>query len=128
MNQSGLLTLLTIVSGGSYTQREVAIAAAIAQSPAKLSATRNAVILEGLPDGDQILSADSSLQVQRIASGCMCCIGNLVLRVTLNRALKNLPTRLYLGFANTEHLDPLMNFLRQPPYCELLKLEQEFRI
>lgn len=123
--------LLTIVSGGSYRQREAAIAAAIAQSAANanpIGTTRNAVILEGLPDGEQIFSADSSLQIQRIAPGCMCCIGNLVLRVSLNRVLKNPPTRLYIGFANIEHLEPLLDFLQQPPYRALLQLEQNLQI
>lgn len=128
MNKS---CLLTIVSGGSYTQRETTVAAAIAQSEAgasKTSKTSKAVILEGLPDGCTILSATDTRQIQRIAPGCMCCIGNLVLRVTLNRILKNPPARLYLGLANAAHLDQLITFLQSPPYSELLQLDQDLRI
>lgn len=127
MNKNGLPTLLTIVSGGSYLQREAAIAAAITQIAASANTASNAVILEGLPDGNQILQADSSLHIQRIAPGCICCIGNLVLRVTLNRILKQPPTRLYLGIANASHLDQLIDFLQQAPYRELLKLEHIHR-
>lgn len=128
MNQSSLPTLLTLVSGGSYIQREAAIAASIVKSSDCANKTSNAVILEGLPDGRQILSADSSLQIQRIAPGCICCIGNLVLRVTLNRILRKPPARLYLGIANVAHLDQLTTFLQQPPYRELLQLDQDLRV
>jgi len=53
----------------------------------------------------------------------MCCTGNLVLRVTLNRLLRQGPERLFLGVANGEHLDQLRSWLQAPPYDQLLALD-----
>ena len=93
---------------------------------AQLAARRaavSAVLLEGLPDGHTILAPISPLLlIERIAPGCLCCTGNLVLRVTLNRLLRRRPERLYIGLATTEHLDQLRSWLRQPPYDQLLEL------
>jgi G3E family GTPase len=60
--------------------------------------------------------------IERIAPGCLCCTGNLVLRVTLNRLLRRRPGRLYIGLATTEHLDQLRSWLQAPPYDQLLEL------
>jgi hypothetical protein len=81
-----------------------------------------AVLLEGLPDGHTILIPSDTLLIERIAPGCLCCTGNLVLRVTLNRLLRRRPARLYLGLASTEHLDQLRSWLQAPPYDQLLEL------
>jgi hypothetical protein len=81
-----------------------------------------AVLLEGLPDGHTILDASDALIIERIAPGCLCCTGNLVLRVTLNRLLRRRPGRLYIGLATTEHLDQLRSWLQCPPYDQLLEL------
>ncbi|HWT72527.1 MAG TPA: GTPase [Oxalicibacterium sp.] len=115
------MTLLTLVTGGSAGTREAAIAAQL--DPAQSAA----VILEGLPDGKDVLlsAATSHLQVVRIAPGCMHCTGNLVMRVTLNRMLRERPPRLYISVASTEHLDLLREFLRAPPYDALLTLTDE---
>lgn len=115
------MTLLTLVTGGRAGTREAAIAARL--DPAQ----RTAVILEGLPDGTDVLpsSATSHLQVVRIAPGCMHCIGNLVMRVTLNRMLREHPPRLYISVVSTEHLDLLREFLRAPPYDALLALTDD---
>ncbi|MFZ6748772.1 GTPase [Undibacterium sp. Ren11W] len=117
--------LVTLVSGGSYTERETWIAAALTHELPLLSM---AAILEGLPDGQPLLLPDPLLSLYRIAPGCMCCIGNLVMRVTLNRILKNPPVRLYLGLANNQHINNLVYFLQQPPYNELVELDQDIRI
>lgn len=120
---------VTLVSGGSYAQRESAIAAAILSEPAAATnAVTSAVILEGLPDGNHALQPSPTLQIQRIAPGCLCCIGNLVMRVTLNRILQRPPKRLYLGLADAAHREKLLEFLQQAPYLELLTLDQEIRL
>lgn len=118
-------SLVTLVSGGSYTDRETWIAAALTHELPSLS---QAAILEGLPDGGQLLLAHTQLSLHRIAPGCMCCIGNLVMRVTLNRILKNPPVRLYLGLANDQHIENLLGFLQQSPYNDLVELDQDIRI
>ncbi|MDQ1832817.1 GTPase [Massilia scottii] len=110
---------LTLVTGASAPQREAAIAARLAASSA---AGLRAVLLEGLPSGQTLLSPSHDLQVHRIAPGCLCCTGNLVLRVTLNRILRLRPDWLFIGLAATDHLDQLRSWLQDPPYDQLLEL------
>ncbi len=108
----------TLVTGPSAAAREAAIGARLQAG----QGGRAAVILEGLPDPRSLLSPSESLEVHRIAPGCVCCTGNLVLRVTLNRVLRRRPAQLYIGLASTEHLDQLRSWLQQPPYDQLLEL------
>lgn len=129
----------TLVTGPSASAREQAIAAllalpdahqASAPSDAKLGdapgasapATLDAVILEGLGMAADPLLANPARQVVRIAPGCLCCDGNLVLRVTLNRLLRQRPQRLFIGLAGSEHLDQLRSWLQKAPYDQLLAL------
>lgn len=116
------LTLATLVTGSRSTTREAAIAERIDPH------LRTAVILEGLPDGNgqlQPSSNHSQLTIARIAAGCMCCAGNLVMRVTLNRILRDKPARLYIGIASDEHIGQLKNFLSMPPYDAWLSLTDD---
>jgi hypothetical protein len=106
----------TIVTGANARLREQAILAQLAPG------TATAVVLEGLPDGTPNLLPSPSLAVARIAPGCLCCTGNLVLRVTLNRLLRQRPTRLFIGVARGEHLDRLRSWLQAAPYDQLLEL------
>jgi hypothetical protein len=86
-----------------------------------------AVLLEGLPSGQTLLSPCDALHVHRIAPGCLCCTGNLVLRVTLNRILRLRPDRLFIGLAATDHLDQLRSWLQDSPYDQLLELTADLR-
>ncbi len=104
--------ILTLVTGGSMAAREQAIAAV---APAGA-----AILLEGMPSG--ISHLPEQFRAERIAPGCLCCTGNLVLRVTLNRILRRRPARLYIGLASTEHLDQLRSWLSAAPYDQLLSL------
>lgn len=123
------MTPTTLVVGGSAASRERAIAAAIASfSDPDLSAV---ALLEGLPDasgGSAALLAGDRLQIVRIAPGCPCCIGNLTLRVTLNRILRRPPAQLYIGLASTLHLAQIRQFLSQPPYDAWLQLNQDLPV
>jgi G3E family GTPase len=113
-----------LVTGTSATARETAIAHAIASEDTS-STPRNApvaVILEGLPDGKLVLETSDELMISRIAPGCLCCAGNLVMRVTLNRLLRQRPSRLFIGVAGTAHLDQLRSWLSSAPYDQLLAL------
>lgn len=125
-----------LVLGASAAVREQAIAALLATPPAKVSNAPvppdaaqaparafDAVILEGLGVAATPLESGPGLQVVRIAPGCLCCDGNLVLRVTLNRLLRQRPQRLYIGLASSEHLDQLRSWLAAPPYDQLLALD-----
>ncbi|MFZ6721824.1 GTPase [Undibacterium sp. Ji49W] len=116
---------LHLVHGGSYTQREAAIAASLSRLPATL---HNVVILEGLPDGQDILLPGDNLHISRIAPGCFCCIGNLSLRVTLNRALRQKPAHIFLGVASDAHLDQLTLTLQEPAYANLLEISSQSRL
>jgi hypothetical protein len=104
--------LTTLVTGATAALRERAIA--------QVAIGADVVLLEGLPDGHPFLP--EHIEVHRIAPGCLCCTGNLVLRVTLNRLLRRHPERLYIGMASTEHLDQLRSWLSAPPYDQLLAL------
>lgn len=104
----------TLVTGPSLDSRETCIANNL--PPGK----RSAVILEGLPTGSTVLYPTHTLDVHRVAQACLCCTGNLVLRVTLNRILRSRPDKLFIGVADTAHLDQLRSWLQQPPYDQLL--------
>ncbi|MGK5081332.1 GTPase [Janthinobacterium sp. HLX7-2] len=121
-------TPLTLVSGGRAADREAAIAHAL------LAQHSTAVILEGFADGNSILAnlaeQDSPvpafpLQLLRIAPGCLCCSGNLVLRVTLNRLLRHPPAHLFISLADATHIEQLRTWLTASPYDVLLALQPD---
>lgn len=116
-----MITATTLVTGARAGAREAAIAAAI---DPRLD---TALILEGLPDGAETLACfdhHAELHIARIAPGCLCCAGNLTMRVTLNRMLRRRPTRLYISLATTTHLIQIQEFLAQAPYDALLCLTE----
>ena len=126
----------TLVIGSSGAAREALIAAQLALPPVPdpasgleqfpqncaRGALDSAVILEGFGVAATPLASGAGLHVTRIAPGCLCCDGNLVLRVTLNRLLRQRPRRLLIGLASSEHLDQLRSWLQAPPYDQLLAL------
>jgi G3E family GTPase len=110
----------TIVVGASPALREAAIAAALAPG------SDTAIILEGLPDANSSLETSSArLRIARIAPGCVCCTGNLTMRVTLNRMIRSKPERLYIGLATSAHIEQVRAFLAASPYDNLLALTQD---
>lgn len=130
------LVATTLVTGSSAGAREGAIAALLASTahdtavsgsgdgelPPGSSPAFDAVILEGFGVAAEPLASGRGLHVTRIAPGCLCCDGNLVLRVTLNRLLRQRPRRLFIGLASSEHLDQLRSWLQSTPYDQLLRL------
>lgn len=106
----------TLVTGATLAGREALVAASL------VPGQRTAVILEGLPDGRTILDPSDNLVLHRVAPACLCCTGNLILRVTLNRILRLRPDRLLIGVASLDHLDQLRSWLQNPPYDQLLEL------
>ena len=114
--------MLTLVTGASPAAREGCIAALLGAAPPGL---HGAVILEGLASATSPLLSDSRLAVARIAGGCLCCAGNLVLRVTLNRLLRQHPEQIYIGVGSSDHLDQLRSWLAGAPYDQLLELADD---
>lgn len=113
----------TLVTGSSAAVREQAIFDQLQLSKLHQNGARSAVILEGLAPGNSPLdSLPADVLFARIAPGCLCCTGNLVLRVTLNRMLRQRPERLFIGVARSEHLDQLRSWLQAEPYDQLLRL------
>lgn len=125
----------TLVTGASAVAREQAIAQRIhtERSDPELSNSQQnlptAIILEGLAPGSSPLDTldASRFLTARIAPGCLCCTGNLVLRVTLNRLLRQRPGRLFIGVARSEHLDQLRSWLHAEPYDQLLRLTDDLQ-
>lgn len=129
-----------IISGGSYAQRERRIADAIAAECSNANSgntatagdgqtdpatPRVAVLLEGLPDGRPLLVPGPALAIARTAPGCLCCTGNLVMRVTLGRLLRPRPARLYIAVASEEHLQSLRALLSAAPWDVMLELKSD---
>jgi G3E family GTPase len=116
-------TVLTLVTGASARAREAAIAASLSDLHED---GEQAIILEGLASGTSPLDdLPAGHAVARIAPGCLCCTGNLVLRVTLNRLLRRRPSRIFIGVADSEHLDQLRSWLHSEPYDQLLRLTSD---
>ena len=114
---------VTLVTGASAAAREQAIFDQLKLSNLHQNGAKSAVILEGLAPGNSPLdSLPADVLFARIAPGCLCCTGNLVLRVTLNRLLRQRPERLFIGVARSEHLDQLRSWLQAEPYDQLLRL------
>lgn len=140
----------TLVTGKSPARREAAIAAAItartsmaapgvACSESRIAQERSdsasqpvALLLEGFPSGkeDSPLAALKQshplqpLRIARIAAGCLCCTGNLTMRVTLNRILREQPpaAHLYISTDDNDHLPALRHMLQAAPYSDWLTL------
>jgi hypothetical protein len=107
--------ITTLVTGARARDRDTAIAALLPPDPAD-----TAIIAEGLADPASILADHPRLM--RIAPGCLCCAGNLVLRVTLNRLLRRPPAQLFISLADATHVGQLRALLSAPPYDTLLSL------
>jgi hypothetical protein len=120
---------LQLVCGAHYQDREEHIAHLISQqfslTPAARSEFKIAVILEGLPSGSNVLQASTHLLLDRIAPGCFCCIGNLAMKVCLNRILRQSPEFIYIGVASSAHLENIRATLQAPPYQQLLQLQDD---
>jgi len=124
------MTRLTLVHGGSGDAREAAIAAMASAFAADSnnSSKVSAAILEGLASGRgalQELEASSVMKVIRVAPGCPCCTGNLTMRITLNRVLREKPALLFLAIADASHKAKVREFLQDAQYREHLELGPE---
>ena len=118
-------TTLTLVVGANALARETAISARLESSTTIANA---AVIAEGSCEHSPLEAGGRfpHLQIMRIAPGCPCCSGNLVMRVTLNRVLRQSPDTLFISLADSAHLMQIRQFLSQEPYAQFLSLTKEW--
>lgn len=118
---------LQLVCGAHYQDREKHIAHLISQALVSSSHSKMAVILEGLPSGSgpAMLQPSSHLLLDRIAPGCFCCIGNLAMKVCLNRMLRQKPDFIYVGVASSAHLENIRATLQAAPYQQLIQLQDD---
>lgn len=119
-NAANSPTEVYFVAGSSYEEREAWIATAISQ---QASARTCGVLLEGLPCGSFPLESEPHVVVERIAPGCFCCIGNLVMRVTLNRMVRQEFHTLYIAINDAEHLAALQASLSSEAYLQRLQIK-----
>lgn len=128
-DQDDARTVLTLVTGPGAAAREAAIAAHLSDlHEDRVHPISQAIVLEGLASGSSPLDdLPSGQTVARIAPGCLCCTGNLVLRVTLNRLLRQRPRRIFIGVADSGHLDQLRSWLQSEPYDQLLRLTSDLK-
>lgn len=128
-DQDDARTVLTLVTGPGAAAREAAIAAHLSDlHEDRVHPISQAIVLEGLASGSSHLDdLPPGQTLARIAPGCLCCTGNLVLRVTLNRLLRQRPRRIFIGVADSGHLDQLRSWLQSEPYDQLLRLTSDLK-
>ncbi|MFS2015857.1 GTPase [Massilia sp. GER05] len=128
-DQDDARTVLTLVTGPGAAAREAAIAAHLSDlHEDRVHPISQAIVLEGLASGSSPLDdLPPGQTLARIAPGCLCCTGNLVLRVTLNRLLRQRPRRIFIGVADSGHLDQLRSWLQSEPYDQLLRLTSDLK-
>ncbi|WP_395009851.1 GTPase [Undibacterium sp.] len=119
-NAANKPTTITLVAGGSYAEREAWIAATLQNLFQQHNPKKFGALLEGLPTGSMALQVSPSLSVERIAPGCFCCIGQIAMRVSLNRLLRQQLAHLFIAINDAQHLTQLHNSLSNPPYVNLV--------
>jgi hypothetical protein len=82
------------------------------------------VIIEGSAADGSEFALHGARQAHVIAPGCPCCLGNLTMRVTLARVLRQeAPARLVLALIEASHRERVLAWLQSPPYDRLLHIE-----
>ncbi len=110
----------TLVVGGSATEREAAIASLLLAPLYHQS--KVAILLEGMSNGQPLITADAQRLLARIASGCLCCGNNMIMRVHLNRLIAQQPDYLFISLARQDHLEQVSAFLSTGGYQHKLAL------
>jgi len=88
---------------------------------ARASGGRRAVIAE---NGFMPLEATDDVAIARLAPGCVCCVGQVPLRVTLTRMLRaQRPDAVLLLLASAEHLSRVRALLADGSLGVKLELE-----
>lgn len=85
-----------------------------------VSEGRQAVIIEG---GPGTLLAPAGVELVQLAPGCICCMGQLPLRVTVARLLRQVkPVSLWIEVSMRDHLPALRQQLQGPGFAGALVL------
>jgi len=113
----------TLVIGASATERERAIAKALADNP-DFGLIKSAILLEGLADGRPVLVTQENCIVVRIAAGCLCCSNSMIMRTYLNRLIQQKPQQLFLSLSNHAHLDQIMDSISSGGYEKILEFRR----
>ena len=123
-----MTTLPTHILAHSGLKQGKSLALKLASQAPKLSnvtpGSKQLIILEGGPGN---LTAPDDIVLIQLPPGCPCCVGQLILNVTLTRAIRQWqPQRLWIEIASTEHLPAVRKHLTQGNFAELLSLENIF--
>lgn len=93
---------------------------ALEEAPKHVHEGRQAVIVEG---GPGTLSAPAGVELVQLAPGCVCCVGQLPLRVTVARLLRlSRPARLWIEVSAAGHVAELRRQLDGPGFAGAVKL------
>ena len=71
---------------------------------------RSAVIVEG---GHERLQAPAGVTLVQLAPACLCCVGELPLRVALARLLRQRPSAIWVEVSSLVHREQLVQRLEQ---------------
>jgi G3E family GTPase len=71
---------------------------------------KKAVIVEG---GDERLQAPAGVTLVQLAPACLCCVGELPLRVALARRLRQRPSAIWVEVSSLVHREQLLQRLEQ---------------
>ena len=122
----------TLFAGGLPAIREQALfdkVQSVLNQP-NAQASQISIIAEGLPSGSSPLdelSTHPQLHIVRLAPACLCCAGNLVLKVHLNRVITRAKRNsavpfLFISLVDAQHLAQLQSQLSQAPLDQHLRL------
>ena len=82
------------------------------------------MIIEG---GPGTLTAPAGVELVQLAAGCVCCLGQLPLRVTVARMIRQLrPARLWIEISDGSHLPELRRQLDGPGFAGAIRLDLDF--
>lgn len=111
-----------LIAGLPGSERAAVIAACLARLPADESVS---LLLEGHPSGSHAeVPAASGRTIHVLAPGCLCCIGNLTLRVTLARVLRlEAPRHIVIAIADARHEARIRAMLQATPWDAWLQFE-----
>lgn len=100
-----------LITGGTAQEREQLIAEQLAPDLSAIA------LLEGSLPPSGTLTSIPNLATHLLTGGCPCCAGNLVLKVTLNRAIRSRPEQLFISLRSPAHSKTLIALLQDPSYA-----------
>jgi G3E family GTPase len=110
-------TPVVLLVGGKLRQ---GYSAALVLAQAAAVNGQQAVIVEGGPGN---LIAPAGVELVQLAPGCVCCVGQLPLRVTVARMLRLVkPVRLWIEVTTGEHLPELRRQLNGPGFAGAVEI------